>query len=64
MSAQRTRTTVVLAVLAAALLLAPAARASTELVKNGLRTDGASGQPKDWRHNAYSAAATSPAFPG
>lgn len=58
MSAQRTRSTVVLAVLAAALLLAPVARASTELVKNGLLTDGASGKPKDWRNDAYSADAS------
>lgn len=39
-------------------LLATAAQASTELVKNGLLTEGAADKPKDWRSDAYSADAS------
>ena len=58
MSARPTRSSLVLAVLAAVLALAPAAHASTELVKNGLLAEGTDGKPKDWRNDAYSADAS------
>ncbi|MBY0274016.1 hypothetical protein K2Z84_01650 [Candidatus Binatia bacterium] len=40
------------------LLLASVAGASTELVKNGLLTEGEAGKPKEWRSDAYSADAS------
>lgn len=58
MSATPTRSILVLAVLAATFALAPAAHASTELIKNGLLSDGTDGKPKDWRNDAYAADAS------
>jgi hypothetical protein len=60
MSVQPLRTTSLLAVvlLGAALLRAPAALASTQLVKNGLLTEGADAKPKDWRNEGYAADAS------
>jgi len=58
MSAQRPRPTSVLAALAAILLLASTARASTELVKNGLLTEGKDGTPTGWRSDGYAADAS------
>lgn len=58
MSAQRPRPSSVLAALAAVLLLASSARASTELVKNGLLTDGKDGTPTGWRSDGYAADAS------
>lgn len=58
MSAQRPRPTSLLTALAAVLLLASGARASTELVKNGLLTEGADGKPASWRTDGYAADAS------
>jgi dolichyl-phosphate-mannose-protein mannosyltransferase len=58
MSVQRFRRISVLALAAVTLLVATAAHGSTQLVKNGLLTEGADGKPKDWRNEGYAADAS------
>jgi hypothetical protein len=55
MSAQavRPRSWLALALLLATLLPSAVARASTELVKNGLLTEGHDGKPDGWRNDGY-----------
>lgn len=58
MSVQRPSLALALAALAAVLHFSAVAEASTELVKNGLLTDGKDGTPANWRSDGYAADAS------